>query len=190
MYIPKDFNVSSRQLIGFSDTSEDAYAGVVYMKVTDTTGNCHITLVISKTKVVPIKRLSIPRLELSRAVVLAQHVRKILGVPLSDVRARTDSFRPSSATEFQKLSTQFHLRTGTTSLPMTPVDCASRGLSPLELILWWEGSPWLKLSQAQWPTVEKMDKHIPVEEHGICLSRRSSRLSLSINTQSSHVLSE
>ena len=39
-YMPKDFNVASRQLISFSDASEDAYAGVVYMKVTDTTGNC------------------------------------------------------------------------------------------------------------------------------------------------------
>lgn len=53
------------------DSSEDAYTGIIYMKVTDTMGNCHITLAISKTKVASIKTLSIPRLELCRAVVRA-----------------------------------------------------------------------------------------------------------------------
>ena len=63
-YFPKDAAVHSVQLHGFSDASENAYAGVVYLWVSDTSRNVHLALVTSKTKVASIKRLSIPRLEL------------------------------------------------------------------------------------------------------------------------------
>ena len=91
-YFPKEVAVHSVQLHGFSDASENAYAGVVYLRVSDTSGNVHLTLVTSKTKVAPIKRLSIPRLELCGAQILAQlvsHVQKVLQLPLSDTFAWT-----------------------------------------------------------------------------------------------------
>ncbi len=46
------------------DASEAAYAAVVYLRITDKSGNTQTSLVSSKTKVALIKRLSIPRLEL------------------------------------------------------------------------------------------------------------------------------
>ena len=61
-YSSVGFSVSSMQLYGFSDTSEEAYAGVVYLRLVDSTGNVHTVIVMSKTRVSPIKRLSIPRL--------------------------------------------------------------------------------------------------------------------------------
>ena len=48
----------STQLHGFSD----AYSGVVYLRIEDSAKEVHTALVISKTKVSPVKRLSIPRL--------------------------------------------------------------------------------------------------------------------------------
>ena len=93
-YRPKEFTVTSVQLHGFSDASEEAYAGVVYLRLENTEGRVHTTLVVSKTKVSPIKRLSIPRLELCGAHVLANllyHVKKALNVPTSSVFAWTDS---------------------------------------------------------------------------------------------------
>ena len=82
------FSVSSMQLHGFSDASEEAYAGVVYL------GKVHPAIVMSKTRVSPIKRLSIPRLELCGAQLLTKllcHVKKTLNVPVTSVFAWTDS---------------------------------------------------------------------------------------------------
>ena len=93
-YTPKGSNIVSTQLHGFCDASEDAYGGVVYLRLTDSKGEVHTSLVMSKTKVSPIKRLTIPRLELCGAEVLARllyKVKEILHIPLSEVFAWTDS---------------------------------------------------------------------------------------------------
>ena len=60
-YFPRDSFITSWQLHGFSNASELAFAGVVYLRMIDTNENVHVSLVTSKTKVAPIKRLSIPR---------------------------------------------------------------------------------------------------------------------------------
>ena len=59
-YFPKQARFESVQLHGFSDASEEAYAGVVYLRMEDTLQRVHTSLVMSKTKVAPIKRLTIP----------------------------------------------------------------------------------------------------------------------------------
>ena len=52
-YFPKSANITLMQLHGFSDASERAYAGVVYLRMSDSEGRVHVTLVMSKTKVAP-----------------------------------------------------------------------------------------------------------------------------------------
>ncbi len=84
----------SIQLHGFSDASERAYAAVIYLRMIDSSSNVQTSLVISKTKVTPIKRLTIPRLELCGAYLLTQllhHVRQLFKLPLSSVFTWTDS---------------------------------------------------------------------------------------------------
>ena len=86
--------IASTQLHGFSDASEEAYAGIVYMRIEYSNKSVHTSLIISKTKVSPIKRLSIPRLELCGAQILARllcRTMKILNVPLQSIFAWTDS---------------------------------------------------------------------------------------------------
>ena len=93
-YFPKGVTIESTQLHGFCDASEDAYAGVIYLRLTDLDGNVHVSLVIAKTKVAPIKRLTIPRLELCGANLLAQllnHAKEVFHLSLRDIYAWTDS---------------------------------------------------------------------------------------------------
>ena len=71
-----------------------AYAAVIYLRATSSHGCIQITLVISKTKVAPLKRLTIPCLELCGAKLLAQllhHTSQALEIPLSHVYAWCDS---------------------------------------------------------------------------------------------------
>ena len=75
---------------GFCDASELAYAAEVYLCFTTSSDKVQISLVTSKTKVAPIKRLTIPRLELCGAHLSAQllhHVRQVLEILLSQVYA-------------------------------------------------------------------------------------------------------
>lgn len=82
-------------LYGFCDASITAYAAVVYL-VEEAHGCKCSSFVASKTRVVPLKTLTIPRLELMSAVLLA---RLITNVPeslstrmeLSEPRCFTDS---------------------------------------------------------------------------------------------------
>ena len=58
-------------LHGFGDTSKRAYCAVLYL-VTIVNNNPNVKLVASKARVSPIKELSIPRLQLMAARILAQ----------------------------------------------------------------------------------------------------------------------
>ena len=83
----------STQLHGFSDASEEAYSAVVYLRVQNPDGSILISLVMSKSRVAPIKRQTIPRLELCGALLLLQilaHVKKVFSLPSSEVYAWTD----------------------------------------------------------------------------------------------------
>ena len=80
---PKESNIINMQIHGFCDASEFAYTGVIYFRGINDKGHVHMSLVMAKTKVAPIKRLTIPCLELCGAVVVAKlvgHVADILNI--------------------------------------------------------------------------------------------------------------
>lgn len=66
---PETYHV---ELHAFSDASNSVYAAAVYLKVVSSSGQVSMTLLVGKSKVSPIKPLSIPRLELSAALLLAR----------------------------------------------------------------------------------------------------------------------
>ena len=70
---PPDFgDVTTCQIHHFADASQIAYGAVYYLRITNARGLIHCSFVIGKSRLSPLKHLTIPRLELSAAVVAAR----------------------------------------------------------------------------------------------------------------------
>ncbi|XP_045541516.1 uncharacterized protein LOC123723018 [Papilio machaon] len=162
-WLERKNNDQTVELHGFSDASSVAYAAVVYMRVIDSEGQIKCNLVTAKTKVAPIKQVSIPRLELCGAVLVTKlllEVARVLNVQKSDLHAWTDStvvlawlsdhpsrwktFVANRTSEILTAldSTQWHY----VDTKNNPADIASRGTTPTSLLndsLWKHGPPWL-----------------------------------------------
>nr|CAI5840489.1 unnamed protein product [Callosobruchus analis] len=68
---------TSIQLHGFCDASEKAYEAIMYVRSVDAQGNCFVNVLCAKTRVAPLKQVTIPRLELCGALLLAQPIAKL-----------------------------------------------------------------------------------------------------------------
>ena len=82
--------VRSLQLHGFSDASNCAYAGVVYLHASYTDTTISASLLFAKTKVAPISGSTTPRKELNGAQLLSKLLitaSNALSIPLADVYA-------------------------------------------------------------------------------------------------------
>ena len=93
-HFPKQVYIQYVQLHRFSDASEEAYSGVVFLRMVDSLQHVHTSLVTSKTKVAPIKQLTIPLLELCGVHLLARllhHVCQVFHQSVNSVFTWTDS---------------------------------------------------------------------------------------------------
>ncbi|XP_025191316.1 uncharacterized protein LOC112591650 [Melanaphis sacchari] len=159
-------------LYGFCDASLRGYAAVVYLRVINAPRDSSVFLVGTKTKLAPIKPLTVPRLELNAALLLIRWLNRVkvaLGdrVNIVDTFAWTDSLVVLSwltiphETFKQYVSNRVHQIQ--TVLPNchwryvpsidNPADCASRGLTPSELpqfMLYWLGPRFIKDLPNEW----------------------------------------
>lgn len=196
-FLPRWLSTSSSntkvELHGFSDSSCDAYAAVIYIRVF----NSHevtTQLIMSKTKVAPVKQISIPRLELCGAVLLANMLKNVqtsLKIKNDAVFAWTDStivlswlqkhpnswktFIANRTAEILNLYSNhqwFHIKSSE-----NPADCASRGLDSCDLVnhhLWWKGPEFLyKSDKSNFETFVVPDT---------CLEAKSKVCNLSVNS--------
>ena len=60
------------ELLGFGDASPKGYGACIYLKATMNDGTCVCSLVIAKSRVAPLKELSLPRLELLGSLLCAK----------------------------------------------------------------------------------------------------------------------
>ncbi|XP_074028527.1 uncharacterized protein [Leptinotarsa decemlineata] len=90
------FGGKAYELVGFCDSSLKGYCGVVYVRTTFTNPEAKTYLVCSKSKVAPLKPVTIPRLELCAAVLLAKLMEFLLDtfkdkIRFENIFAFTDS---------------------------------------------------------------------------------------------------
>lgn len=159
------------EIHGFADASERGYGAAIYLR---SESGCH--LVCSKSRVAPLKKMTIPRLELQAALLLARLVKITKGnfsenyptyfwsdseITLYRIKSspnRYCTFVGTRLSEIQELTcpTQWcYIPT-----KINPADICSRGLMPSELIesnLWWHGPSFLTNDSEQWPSQSKFE---------------------------------
>ena len=166
-YADLEENPITHSLCGFCDASTRAYAAVVYL-ILKSDVNTTVRLVAAKTRVAPLQRQTIPRLELLSALLLSRLIVSVSNslksmLPQLALRCYTDSqvtlfwicgtdkewkpfVRNRVAEIRRKVSPKFWSHcAGETN----PADLPSRGLTLLQLSgneLWHSGPDWLHAS--------------------------------------------
>lgn len=178
--IPRNINPDNRannfDIHGFCDASEAAYGACLYIVSKDVHGNKTARLLYSKSRVAPLKGITLPRLELCGALLLSKLISSVIKILSGKVNRSylwTDStivpawigtppcklktFVANRTAEIQRLSkgsTWLHVRSKS-----NPADLISRGVLPEQLVnndLWWSGPEWICFKK-NWP--EQQHEH-------------------------------
>ena len=174
-------------LHGFADASKKCYCAMIYL-VCETTTGVHTSLLCAKTRVAPLKSLTIPRLELMSAKVLATLMDTVVKALSSQMKIDSVKFWLDSKTALFWIANNgewknFVRHRVNEILRLTkkedwghvpgvenPADIGSRGVNASELKdarLWWEGPEWLKEGKEAWPNSEPLD-----DSNEVCEERR------------------
>ncbi|XP_071050711.1 uncharacterized protein [Onthophagus taurus] len=171
--IPRWIGTSSRatsiELHGFADASIIAYGAVLYLRVS-IQNELRVSILVSKSKVSPLKRVTIPRLELCAAVLLVRllkRVQSVLKLFEHSIYLWTDSTvvlswirgHPSRWKDYvRNRVTEIHEVSGVhwNYVPGedNPADLVSRLVTMIKLqsnSSWWSGPCWLMYPSTQWP---------------------------------------
>ena len=154
---------------GFADVSKFAYGAVIYLRLIKNQ-DVLVTLQVAKTRVAPLKTLSIPRLELCAALLLARLTQTFIEsfpIKIESIHLWSDSadvlfwlkdhpsrwgvFVANRCSEIHTLLPDtywHHVRSAD-----NPADVISRGIEPSKLAshrLWWQGPVWLSENHDPW----------------------------------------
>lgn len=174
--IPRHLSVAKGctvNLLAFGDASQKAYGCVIYLHVTQSNGNVDINIVSAKSRVAPLKTISLARLELCAALLLSELLKHVHSsyndrykidnvfafsdstIALSWIHSSPHRWQQFVANRVNKIHENlspdrfFHINGGE-----NPSDCVSRGLLPSQIIdhpLWWRGPSWALCPAEEWP---------------------------------------
>ncbi|KRY74216.1 hypothetical protein T4A_7639 [Trichinella pseudospiralis] len=141
---------SRLELHGFGDASEAAYAAVVYLRATQSTGVTRVSFVPAKSEVAPLKKLSVPRLELSAALLCVRLVRYVLqelALPVDACYCWSDS-----------LVALGWIRGDGGSFRREPSSTILRILRAEGSLKWWQGPSWLQFPPETWQRAGRQEE--------------------------------
>ncbi|XP_074648982.1 uncharacterized protein LOC141904302 [Tubulanus polymorphus] len=168
---PRNSRIISRELHHFTDASENGYGCVSYLRQEDESGKIHTSLMMGKSRVAPLKPVTIPRMELSAATLSVRNdmiLRRELEIDIKPSYYWTDSmavikylqnedkrfkvFVANRIALIRSVSTptQWNFIDGKSNV----ADCASRGqdvdtFSKNEE--WKNGPEFLRRPKSEWP---------------------------------------
>lgn len=161
------------EIHGFCDASQEAYGAAIYIRSHGKNGHWCTQFLCAKTRVAPLKGSTIPRLELSGALILARLALKVaeawnLNVKefyfwtdstvvlgwLKNESCRLKTFvanRVNQILEITEVQQWRHVRTD-----QNQADILSRGIAAENLqknSLWWNGPSWLATDSIVWKEI-------------------------------------
>lgn len=164
-YLFLPLSVVNNDIHGFCDASQQAYAACIYVRTEYSDGSISCNLITSKSRVSPLKVVSLPRLELCAMLLLAKLLNQILDIFKDKIKftsrnlwsdssialhwinshpSKWSVFVANRVAQIQNLTSKCswrHIRSA-----LNPADLPSRGLQPNALLnseLWWHGPHFL-----------------------------------------------
>lgn len=185
--VPRYFSVNLPkahliELHVFGDASEKAFAEVAYLRIVFDEGS-DVSLVCARSRVAPLKQMSIPRMELQAAVLcvrLAKTIREFLEVKIDNVVFWSDSmtvlkwirndnrrFKDFVAHRLGEIEENSEVKSWRwVPTKMNVADLATRAstsdLSPESV--WFLGPSFLKKDSSQWPVEKCSDSQLEDDE--------------------------
>eukprot|EP00795_Rhopilema_esculentum_P006774 gene6774-12340_t len=174
------------ELHGFSDASSIAFGAAVYIRVVKKSGKISVDLVAAKTRLVPLKSDTIPRLELMAALVLSRLIKSVKEAlkPVIEVDkifcwvdsqivlwwifSREKEYKPF--VQNRVLEIRKHVPPSCWNFcptDLNPADLASRGCKMSQISgseIWWFGPTFLAKSENYWPAVLNFETKTKIPE--------------------------
>ena len=179
----------------FSDASEDAFGSCAYARWQLSSGEYDVRFIAAKSRVAPLKRLTIPRLELQGAVLASRLCKTIVDesrfqfekvilfldskIVLAWIRSEARRFKPFVSVRVGEIQTNTD-PSQWKHIPgeMNVADDVSRGIPVRNLVERWQHGPkFLRLPENEWPQDSSTNDQPKVEDecrkvHNVCVQTK------------------